>query len=77
MRKSTRVMLVVSLVSFFAGLSLSAMAEQPANQQPAKKPVQKVAPMQPKLPGKPPGGLQQTNRNTLQQTNRNGLQQSY
>jgi hypothetical protein len=79
MRKSTRVMLVVSLVSFFAGLSLSAMAQQPANQPPEKKPVQKVAPVQPKrpaMPGKPPGALQQTNHNNLQQTNRSGLQQT-
>lgn len=79
MRKSTRLILVVSLVSFFAGLSLSAMAQQPANQPPAKKPVQKVAPVQPKrpaMPGKPPGALQQTNHNNLPQTNRSGLQQT-
>ena len=35
MRKFTRVMLVVSVASIFVGWSLSAMAQQPANQQPA------------------------------------------
>ena len=73
MRKTTRLILVVSLMPMFAGLSLSAMAEQPA-----KKPVQKAAPVQAKrsgMPGTQPGRLQQTNRNGLQQTNHVGSPQ--
>lgn len=76
MRKQTRALLVVSMTAIFAGLSLSAMAEQLANQPSAKKPVQRVAPVQPKLTGQPPGRTQQTNRNSMQQINRNTLQQT-
>jgi hypothetical protein len=80
MKKSTRLMLVVSLASIFAGVSLSAMAQQPTTiQQPPKKPVQKVAPVQtkrPGMPGNPPGASRQMNQNTLQKTNQGGLQQT-
>lgn len=47
-------------------------------EQPAKKPVQKAAPVQAKrsgMPGTQPGRLQQTNRNGLQQTNHVGSPQ--
>jgi hypothetical protein len=81
MRKSTRVILMFSLASIFAGMSLSAMAQQP----PPKKPVQKVAPIQPKRSGmsgnsavglKQTNTLQRTNQGRLQPTNHTGVQQT-
>ncbi len=55
MSKAARLTVAISVAAILAGLPLSAMAQQPANQPPPKKPAAQGQPVRPQgQPGQPP-----------------------